>query len=226
MTLAADLRPILSIDTALGDLGLCLFLPDAAQCGHGQVIGVVHQEACRNPAEVLAPAVEALLRDTGVKPADIAAVGATIGPGGFTGLRAGLAFARGWGLALGVPVVGIGTLDALAMGVDDPALPRASLIHAGGGWFAALFAGSPLTSPPTLAASAFATEAEAIAALTDAGLAADAPLIGHGAEPRTASLSRVSRRSADPVDIARLAAARDPAQHPPRALYLRAPYAS
>ena len=47
-------------------------------------------------------------------PADIGKVAVTVGPGSFTGLRVGLAFAKAFALARGVPCVGVGTLEALA----------------------------------------------------------------------------------------------------------------
>ncbi len=46
---------------------------------------------------------------------EIDRIAVTVGPGSFTGLRVGLAFAKGFGLALDVPVVGLGVLDALAI---------------------------------------------------------------------------------------------------------------
>ena len=63
--------------------------------------------------------VDALLRDAGVKPGDLDALAVGIGPGSFTGVRMGLAVARGIALSLGVPVAGVSTLDALAAGALD-----------------------------------------------------------------------------------------------------------
>src|SRR6059058_1987299 len=64
--------------------------------------------------------VDALLRQTGTQTRDIEALAVGIGPGSFTGIRIGLSTARG--LALGVPVAGVSTLDALAEGAPG-ALP-------------------------------------------------------------------------------------------------------
>jgi tRNA threonylcarbamoyladenosine biosynthesis protein TsaB len=60
--------------------------------------------------------VDALLRQAGMHTRDIEALAVGIGPGSFTGVRIGLATARGLALALDVPVAGVSTLDALAAG--------------------------------------------------------------------------------------------------------------
>jgi tRNA threonylcarbamoyladenosine biosynthesis protein TsaB len=67
-------------------------------------------------AEVLADA-DRLLRAEGVVPRDLDLLAVGVGPGSFTGLRIGLAAARGLALALDLPVAGVSTLDALAAGV-------------------------------------------------------------------------------------------------------------
>jgi tRNA threonylcarbamoyladenosine biosynthesis protein TsaB len=64
---------------------------------------------------VLADAAD-LLAEVGASPEDIESVVVGTGPGSFTGTRLGLALARGFSLARGVPVAGVSTLDALAAG--------------------------------------------------------------------------------------------------------------
>jgi tRNA threonylcarbamoyladenosine biosynthesis protein TsaB len=66
--------------------------------------------------------VDALLRQAGARTGDIRGLAVGTGPGSFTGLRVGLATARGLALALGIPVAGVSTLDALAAGAPG-ALP-------------------------------------------------------------------------------------------------------
>jgi tRNA threonylcarbamoyladenosine biosynthesis protein TsaB len=63
-----------------------------------------------------------LLRASGAEPAELTGIVVGTGPGSFTGLRLGLATARGLALALELPVAGISTLDALAAGAPG-ALP-------------------------------------------------------------------------------------------------------
>jgi tRNA threonylcarbamoyladenosine biosynthesis protein TsaB len=67
-------------------------------------------------AATLLEDVDALLRQGGASPRDLDRLAVGIGPGSFTGVRIGLATARGLGLALGVPAAGVSTLAALAAG--------------------------------------------------------------------------------------------------------------
>ena len=80
-------------------------------------------ETDRGHAEMLLPMITQVMQDAGMRFAALDRLAVTIGPGYFTGLRAGLAAMRGIALASGVPVVGMTTLLALAHGV--PAAERA-----------------------------------------------------------------------------------------------------
>src|SRR5213076_2306815 len=66
--------------------------------------------------------VDALLRQAGAHTRELEGLAVGVGPGSFTGIRIGLSTARGLALALGVPVAGVSTLDALAEGAPG-ALP-------------------------------------------------------------------------------------------------------
>jgi tRNA threonylcarbamoyladenosine biosynthesis protein TsaB len=68
----------------------------------------------RRHAESLAPLIEEVLAEAGVEPSGLTAVVAGTGPAPFTGLRVGLVTARTLALTIGVPVLGVPSLDALA----------------------------------------------------------------------------------------------------------------
>jgi tRNA threonylcarbamoyl adenosine modification protein YeaZ len=70
----------------------------------------------RSRAQTLLEDVDALLRQGGAHPSDLGALAVGIGPGSFTGVRIGLAAARGLAVALDLPGAGVSTLDALAAG--------------------------------------------------------------------------------------------------------------
>ncbi|MEU4424998.1 tRNA (adenosine(37)-N6)-threonylcarbamoyltransferase complex dimerization subunit type 1 TsaB [Actinoplanes sp. NPDC024001] len=79
------------------------------------LFGVVEQRTVdpRAHGEKLAPEIAAALAEAGVRPRDLRAIVAGVGPGPFTGLRVGLATAASMGQALGIPTYGVCSLDAL-----------------------------------------------------------------------------------------------------------------
>jgi tRNA threonylcarbamoyladenosine biosynthesis protein TsaB len=70
-------------------------------------------------AQTLLEDVDALLRQAGAHPTDLDRLAVGLGPGSFTGVRIGLAVARGLALSLDLPGAGVSTLDALAAGAPD-----------------------------------------------------------------------------------------------------------
>ncbi len=98
---------ILGLDTCTKWLNLAVLGED------GDVRAQVQEEVLTHTTR-LVPALDALLRKSGFRREELAAVGAVLGPGSFTGLRVGLAAAEGLSKALGVPAFGVDSLTALA----------------------------------------------------------------------------------------------------------------
>jgi tRNA threonylcarbamoyladenosine biosynthesis protein TsaB len=97
-------RTIFAFDTATS-VATCSLVRD------GEPVDEVRTEA-----RLVLRAADALLRAAGVEPRDLTGVVVGTGPGSFTGIRIGLATARGLALGLGVPVAGVSTLHAFAGG--------------------------------------------------------------------------------------------------------------
>lgn len=82
----------------------------------GKVIAAAHHDEPQRHGERLLPLVDQLLAECGWSRSSLERLGVGIGPGSFTGLRVGIALAAGMALGLGVPLVGVGSLRALAHG--------------------------------------------------------------------------------------------------------------
>jgi tRNA threonylcarbamoyl adenosine modification protein YeaZ len=82
------------------------------------VVASFRQVDARRHGELLLPAVDRVLADAGVKLDAVTGIVVGMGPGPYTGLRVGLMTADTFGLALGIPVHGICTLDGLAYAAD------------------------------------------------------------------------------------------------------------
>jgi len=78
-------------------------------------------------APELLEAIEALLTSAGAAAKDLAGIAVALGPGSFTGVRVGLATAKGLGYSLGIPVDGLSSLELLARAAG---LPKGSLVCA------------------------------------------------------------------------------------------------
>ncbi|MCL1872392.1 MAG: tRNA (adenosine(37)-N6)-threonylcarbamoyltransferase complex dimerization subunit type 1 TsaB [Promicromonosporaceae bacterium] len=99
---------VLSIDTSAA-IAVALVSDDGERLASRAV------DERRRHAERLAPLVAEVLAEAGLTRADVTAVVAGTGPAPFTGLRVGLVTARTLALALGVPVLGVPSLDAVAV---------------------------------------------------------------------------------------------------------------
>ena len=100
-------------------LDTCLNACSVAVRDDGRVLAAASEVMARGHQERLAPMAERVMAEAGVGFARLDRIGVTVGPGSFTGLRVGLAFAKGLGAALSIPVVGVGTLEALAAGTEE-----------------------------------------------------------------------------------------------------------
>src|SRR5580698_179778 len=135
---------VLGLDTALGACS-------AAVTRDGEVLAHVSEPMLRGHQERLAPLVQELMATAGLPFAALDRVGVTVGPGSFTGLRVGLAFAKGLGLALGKPCVGVGTLEALAASHPGPGLAAAVIDAKRGQVYLQVFQdGKPVMAPDVL----------------------------------------------------------------------------
>jgi tRNA threonylcarbamoyladenosine biosynthesis protein TsaB len=160
-----------------------------ASCAVVDGSGVLAEAALRAPMrhlEWLAPAIAEMLRGLGMRPAELEGIAVSRGPGGFTGLRIGIATAAAWARARRTPVVGVDTLEALALAAGGPGVVLAALDAHRGEVAAGLYRVSATGAPGCLVAPIVAppdvVTAEVAAAL---GGAAD-PDAGGDAHPRPA----------------------------------------
>lgn len=220
---------VLALDTAMSACSAAL-VENAGRPG-ARVLAARTTPMARGHAEALLPLIEAIMAEGGRSYADLDLIAATVGPGAFTGIRVGLAAARGLALAADKPCAGVTTLEALAAAASSvvggaPVLVavesrRSDLfVQAFGANGLALSASESL--PPD-GLGAFAREA---------GLAPGLVLAGDGAARAGVALAAagivarvVESAAPDPVLVAALAALRHGTERAlaPRPLYLRPP---
>lgn len=204
---------VLAIDTTLGACS-------AAVMDGCVILASVSEPMQRGHQERLAPLVAETMTAAGLGFGELDRIGVTVGPGSFTGLRVGLAFAKGLALALDIPCVGVGGLEALAASRPGEGV-TAAVVDAGRGQiYLQLFDAGVARGAPEVAAVEEAPE-------RIRRLAGDGPLILLGSAAalaeRMTGASFVLLTAPDPVAVARLAAAAPAPAAPPQPLYLRAP---
>ncbi|MGI5970337.1 MAG: tRNA (adenosine(37)-N6)-threonylcarbamoyltransferase complex dimerization subunit type 1 TsaB [Oscillospiraceae bacterium] len=89
----------------------------AASCAvgeNGKLISQYYQDCGLTHSRTLMPMVESMLKNSEVKKEDIGCAAVAVGPGSFTGLRIGVAAAKGFAWALDLPCCAVSTLEALA----------------------------------------------------------------------------------------------------------------
>lgn len=124
---------VLAVDTATAAVtsGLVRLGNSAEHDGGKPNLETVASRVTDNPrahAEILTPQILECFAEAGCEPADLDAVVVGVGPGPFTGLRVGMATAAAFGDALGIPVYGVCTLDALAADVYAADAPGPDLL--------------------------------------------------------------------------------------------------
>ena len=203
---------VLALDTALERCSAAVLDGDHVLASASEAMARGHQER-------LGPLVREVMADAGAAFSTLDRIGVTVGPGSFTGLRVGLAFAKGLGFALGRPVVGIGTLQALAASVEGRRVAVVVDAKRGQLWMQVFADGQAVMAPDALEPEG------ARARLAELAGGEAVTLVGSGA-PLVADVlpgARIAEALApDPVALARLAAVAS-STAPPRPLYLRAP---
>jgi tRNA threonylcarbamoyladenosine biosynthesis protein TsaB len=212
---------VLAIDTALAACSAAV-LDTAA----GSIIASESQPMARGHAEALMPLLARVMKTSGLAFRDLERVVVTTGPGSFTGLRVGLAAARGLGVATKIPVVGVSTLSAYAapyLDADDKS-PVVAAIDARHDhvYFQVFAAGGRSMSAPRLAPLSDAVRAASEAPARIVGSAAQA-IADRLPETASRPLATDGRGAPDIAWVAQTGAVAALSPSPPKPLYLRAP---
>lgn len=210
---AATPLPLLAIETSGSACSVAIKVTGDQPAAH-EIMATTHGHAT-----ALAPMIARLARAAGVDLRDLRAIAVSCGPGGFTGIRVGLATARAMALAVGCPAIGISSFQALA----------ATAARSGGQLHARNLVAldsrrselftielgpdlQPLSPPQLLSAAEIAARCRG----TDLALVADAELA------QLAGLGGLSA-NADALAVAELASARPDLHLAAEPIYLRAP---
>jgi len=208
---------ILALDTALQRCSVAI-LRD------GAVLSDRAEDMARGHAERLAPMAGEALAEAGVNIADLDRIGVVVGPGGFTGVRVALAFARGLAIGADIGVVGVTSLATLAGNVTAASGLIAPVIDARRG---EIYAGLYGLAGEVLAAPFVAAPEQALRILVHKAGPVHVTLAGPGAglmrgPPSGWAIAGAANQICAKT-LARLAAAAPAPAGPPAPLYLRAP---
>ena len=201
---------ILGLDTCLSSCSVAVLDGERVVASSREVMARGHQER-------LAPMARQVMAQAGLAFDRLDRIAVTVGPGSFTGLRVGIAFAKGLALALDKPAVGIGTLEALAAEAAGLVFPAIDA-RRGQLYLQAFEDGRALMAPDALSAEV------AAARLAELSQGRPFTLVGSGAAllaDVAPGAAIIAAEGPDARHVARLAAARAPG--PLKPLYLRAP---
>lgn len=218
---------ILAFDTALDACSAALV---EMSSGQAATLAAAFRPMTRGHAEALMPLVRGVMAEARMGFDDIDRIAVTVGPGTFTGVRIGIAAARGIALAASKPAVGVTSLEAVAAnvveaGLDMDAHPIAAVFDASRGEVYMQIFGpdlEPGSEPQVLAvpdAVALVAHSGAILVGSGASILAEAAGAGAWLQLAPASVSPLP----DAAVVARLAAAKPVPEVPPLPLYLRPP---
>jgi tRNA threonylcarbamoyladenosine biosynthesis protein TsaB len=201
---------VLGLDTCLSSCSVAVLDGERVLASAREVMARGHQER-------LAPMARAVMAETGLRFDQIGRIAVTVGPGSFTGLRVGIAFAKGLAAALDLPTVGVGALEALAAEAQGLAF---AVVDARRGqvYLQGFEDGRALMAPDALTAET------AAARIAELSMGRPFTLVGSGAallEGLAPAATVIPAEGADARQVARLAASREPRALKP--LYLRAP---
>ena len=211
---------ILAVDTALGACS-------AAVLDDGTVLAHCLEPMERGHAERLAPMVQATMAMAGLDYGELDRLAVTVGPGTFTGQRVGYAFMRGMRLALGRPLVGVTTLEAMAeAAIAATGARSAAVLHDAKRDEVYVVAAGQIVVPVQIAAFQ-----RAIGLIRDNAAAGHGPvaLAGTAAEAAGTALRSGMKImetgivAPDALWVARMALSRREPSSVPRPLYLRPP---
>ena len=212
---------VLAIDTALAACSAAVLDSE-----HATIIASETLPMIRGHAEAVMPLIARVMDRADIDFATLERIAVTVGPGSFTGLRVGIAAARGIALAGAKPAVGLSTLASLAaplISEDDSGQVVAAIDARHGQVYFQLFG----SGGRTLMAPRIATLRDAVRAAT----AGSVRIVGTAAGELAAIWPReydpplsVEQREAPDIEwVARLGAAAAEGYGPPKPLYLRAP---
>ncbi|MDO1580819.1 tRNA (adenosine(37)-N6)-threonylcarbamoyltransferase complex dimerization subunit type 1 TsaB [Rhizobium oryzicola] len=204
---------VLAIDTAGVDCSAAVFCTE-----QGRILSEITERIGKGHAERLMAMIDEVLAAASLPLQSIARIGVTIGPGSFTGIRVGVATARGLALSLPAQAVGVVTLNAMARSHLDCDVSRpviAAMDAKRSEIYAQAFGsdGKPLTEPQIVTL-------EALKALADQY---QAEIIGTAAPLLRGEPAATEPDRFDIATVARIAAEADDKALAPKPLYLRGP---
>jgi tRNA threonylcarbamoyladenosine biosynthesis protein TsaB len=208
---------ILALETALSRCSAALWRD-------GELVAERRLDLARGHSESLLPMVAKIMAESGVAFSALSRIAVTTGPGSFTGVRIGLAAARGLALACNIPAIGVTTLECVAYAAapESKSRPILAVLDAGRpDLFAQAFDASGVArtaisaSPPDQIALAIREAPFVVAGNAEARLR---PLVGDRPVEFIAAVP-------DAAEVASLAALREPSRQMPAPVYIHPPYA-